>query len=66
MTQPTENRFSLRREEDASWTVFDIFTGEPAVWNDKLLIGLDMDDADDLVDLLNTLYINRRNEEGKE
>lgn len=56
-----QQRYDLRREEDGTWTVYDVFTG----WAADLpsagpAVGLDMEDADDLVDLLNTLDRERR------
>lgn len=57
----TENRYDFRRESDGSWTVFDIFTGHAAVTpGGQMCDGLDMETADDLVDLLNGLDIKRR------
>lgn len=56
----TKNRYDLRKEPDGTWTVFDIFTGMPAQVNDVEQIGLELEQADDLVDLLNLLYIRRR------
>ncbi|WP_162771270.1 hypothetical protein [Rhizobiales bacterium] len=56
----TENRYDLRKESDDTWTVFDIFTGMPALVNEVEQVGLELEQADDLVDLLNLLYIRRR------
>lgn len=55
-----QNRYDLRQEDDGSWTVFDIFTGLPAEVNGVPQDGLEIEKADDLVDLLNLLYIRRR------
>ncbi len=55
-----KNRYDLRQEPDGTWTVYDIFTGMPAEVNDVPQFGLEMEKADDLVDLLNYLYISRR------
>lgn len=55
-----ENRYNLRQEDDGTWTVFDIFTGLPVEVNEAEQVGLEMEQADDLVDLLNLLYIKRR------
>ncbi|KOF22560.1 hypothetical protein AC244_03320 [Ensifer adhaerens] len=55
-----ENRYDLRQESDGTWTVFDIFTGMPALVNEVEQVGLELEQADDLVDLLNLLYIRRR------
>ncbi|MEB2845910.1 hypothetical protein [Endobacterium cereale] len=57
-----KNRYDMREEDDGSWTVFDIFSGLPAEVNDVPQDGLEMEQADDLVDLLNHLYIKRRDE----
>ena len=43
------------RPDDAGWTVFDAATGQVARVNGVAQTGLDLDNADDLVDLLNRL-----------
>jgi hypothetical protein len=49
-----QQRYDLRQEPDGTWTVFDVFTGQPAVIGETMLAtGLCMEMADDLVDLLN-------------
>jgi hypothetical protein len=40
------------REDDDGWTVFDIFTGQPVVIMDVPQVGLDIQDANDLAELL--------------
>lgn len=55
-----KNRYDIRKEDDDTWTVFDIFTGAPAIAEGEILAGLEMEDADDLVDLLNGIYIGER------
>lgn len=57
-----KNRYDMRKEDDGSWTVFDIFTGWPADVNGVPQDGLEMEQADDLADLLNYLDITRREE----
>lgn len=58
-----EPRYDIRNEPHlGGWTVFDIFTGWPAVVDGVAQTGLDMEQADDLVDLLNTLNVRRRAE----
>lgn len=59
-----QQRYDLRKEEDGTWTVFDVFTGQPADAPDGPAFGLDMEDADDLVDILNGLDRQRRAEGG--
>lgn len=41
------------REDYEGWTVFDIFTGRPVVIANVLQVGLEIQDANDLADLLN-------------
>lgn len=61
MTTKPDNRYNMRKNEgDEFWTVYDLFTGEPAEVNGTFLTTCEMEEADDLVDLLNLEYINRR------
>ncbi len=54
-------RYSVKREQDGTWTVFDVFTGEPAVIGpDKLSSQLSPEEADEVVGLLNLLDAIRR------
>ena len=48
------------REDDEGWTVFDVATGEPARVKGVPQTGLDMDVADDLVDLLTSVAADQR------
>ena len=45
------NRFDLRQDQEG-WTVFDIWTGEPVVIAGVLQVGLEIQDADELAELL--------------
>lgn len=57
-------RYDMRKNEDGeSWTVFDVFTGEPAIVDGVQLVSLEIEEADDLVDLLNARYARRRSGE---
>lgn len=47
-------RYDMRRD-DEGYTVFDIWTGWPALVKGVEQVGLDIEAADDLVDLLNAL-----------
>jgi hypothetical protein len=47
-------RYDIKPEGD-SWTVYDTTTGLPAEVNDVVQVGLSLEDADDLADLLNRL-----------
>lgn len=52
-------RYELRKDEDEdTWRVIEVTTGFVVVVNTTLLNDLDMDTADDLVDLLN--HIDRQ------
>jgi hypothetical protein len=42
--------------DPSGWTVYDINTGLPAEVKGVVQIGLSMEDADDLADLLNRLH----------
>lgn len=61
MTAKPDTRFDMRKNEgDEFWTVYDIFTGAPAEVDGVQLTHCQMEEADDLVDLLNAQYIARR------
>jgi len=49
-------RFDIRPDPDG-WTIYDRTTGRPAIIEGIVSEGLPFDDADDLVDLLNTLHM---------
>jgi hypothetical protein len=55
-------RYGLRKEDDGTWTVFDWFTGQPVDFEGETLCGLDIQEADDWVDLMNGLDRLRRGE----
>ena len=48
------------RRDDEGYTVFDIWTGWPAIVKGAEQVGLDIEDADDLVDLLNLMNERRQ------
>lgn len=53
-------RFDLRKQPDGQWSVIDVFTGWPVVVSGHTMENMAMDEADDLVDLLNWQDVNRR------
>ncbi|MER9953035.1 hypothetical protein [Mesorhizobium sp. M0047] len=53
-------RYDARQESNETWTVFDLFTGLPAVFDGYPAIDLDMEYADDLVDILNAIDLKCR------
>ncbi len=52
-------RFDIRPDPNG-WTIYDRITGQPAVVDGFVPEGLTFEDADDLVDLLNTLDVLNR------
>ncbi|MER9254277.1 hypothetical protein NKI59_21055 [Mesorhizobium sp. M0598] len=52
------NRYALRMEHPHSWTVFDVFTGQPV--KHQLMVGMNTRDADAMVDRLNSRDVKRR------
>ncbi|NTF54386.1 hypothetical protein G6L12_05690 [Agrobacterium rhizogenes] len=61
MADKIDNRYNMRKNDnDGFWTVYDIFSGLPAEVNGTPLTHCEMEEADDLVDLLNAEYIARR------
>ncbi|KAA3447820.1 hypothetical protein C7I87_24845 [Mesorhizobium sp. SARCC-RB16n] len=54
------NRYALRMEHPHSWTIFDVFTGEPAVVKQRIMVGMDTRDADAMVVQMNVRDIKRR------
>ncbi|MBZ9992803.1 hypothetical protein [Mesorhizobium sp. BH1-1-4] len=49
----TTDRYDARWEEDGSWTMFDVFTGQPYERGALVLIGMPFLQADDITRLLN-------------
>ena len=52
-------RYDIRPDRDG-WTIYDRTTGEPAVVEGFASVALRYADADELVDLLNTLNFLKR------
>jgi hypothetical protein len=55
-----QQRYDLRRKPDGTWTVFDVFAGLPVVEDGVPLVDMPMEEADDLLDLLNSRDKKRR------
>jgi 1,2-phenylacetyl-CoA epoxidase PaaB subunit len=56
------NRYALRMDHPDSWTVFDVFTGQPAECDHKIMVGINAGEADEAVRRLNDLDVRRREE----
>jgi hypothetical protein len=52
-------RFDLRKNLNGTWTVYDIFTGQPAAVNDIVLDRLQADQAGKWVTQLNLEFAKR-------
>lgn len=60
MNSKNEARYDMRKQPNGLWTVYDIFTGQPARVGGVPQTDLGIERADDLVDLMNTMYAERR------
>lgn len=54
------NRYALPMEHPHSWTVFDVFTGQPVELKRQVMVGMNTRNAGALVDRLNTRDVKRR------
>ncbi|MEP6565905.1 MAG: hypothetical protein ABJB10_12270 [Mesorhizobium sp.] len=54
------NRYALRMDQPDSWTIFDIFTGQPVELKHQVMVGMDMRDAEAMADRLNSRDVKRR------
>ena len=52
-------RFGLRENPDGFWTVYDIFTGQPAAVNDIVLDRLEAEQAAEWIAQLNLEFAKR-------
>ncbi len=57
-------RYDMQEEPDGCWSVIDVFTGQPATLDGVLMVGLDIQEADDMLDLLNHRDARERNARG--
>lgn len=47
------SRYDIRPECEVTYTVYDIETGQPAVFQGRILAGIGIQEADEIADLLN-------------
>ncbi|MER9657551.1 hypothetical protein NKJ26_29540 [Mesorhizobium sp. M0152] len=59
------NRYALRMDRPDSWTVFDVFTGQPAESNNRVMVGINAGEADEMVGRLNDRDAKRREQTGR-
>jgi hypothetical protein len=48
-------RYAIRKENDETWTVYLILTGHPAIVDGVPQVGLDVDDAGYVANMLNRI-----------
>lgn len=54
------NRYALRMDEPESWTIFDIFTGQPVELTQQVMVAMNVRDAEAMADRLNSRDVKRR------
>jgi hypothetical protein len=54
------DRYAIREEHPGVWTVYDVFTGQPAIVHERTLAGMDIQEADEMSELLNLQDRKRR------
>ncbi len=54
------HRYALRKELPQSWSILDVFTGQPAVVRQKVMVGMSPRDAEDMVAQMNVRDVKRR------
>ncbi len=60
MSAKLTNRYDMRKNVgNQYWTVFDIFTGQPVMANERPVTNLFVEEAYEMVTLLNREYIDR-------
>ncbi|QWK79151.1 hypothetical protein [Ochrobactrum sp. BTU1] len=58
------NGYDIRLETDGTWTVIDVFKGEPVAIKGHLQVGLTESDANEALDGLSRKYSERHDEGG--
>lgn len=51
------SRYDIRPECEVTYTVYDVGTGQPAVFQGRILAGLGIQEADEIADLLNSFEV---------
>jgi len=57
-----DDRYTMREEDDGTWSVVDFLINIPVALNNVRLVGLEMHEADDLVEHMNAIERKRRSE----
>ncbi|KRB21933.1 hypothetical protein ASD99_06860 [Mesorhizobium sp. Root695] len=54
------SRYTLRMELPQSWSIIDVFTGQPAVVRQKVMVGMGPREAEEMVVQMNVRDVKRR------
>jgi hypothetical protein len=54
------NRYALHMEQQQSWSIVDVFTGEPATIGQRTMVGMRPREAQDMVLQMNVGDVRRR------
>ncbi|RWO69947.1 MAG: hypothetical protein EOS17_12670 [Mesorhizobium sp.] len=54
------NRYTVRMELPQSWSIIHVFTGQPAVVRQKVMVGMGPREAEDMVVQMNVRDVKRR------
>jgi len=54
------NSYAMRMDEPESWTIFDIFTGQPVELKHRVMVGMSIRDAEAMAVRLNNQDVKRR------
>ena len=54
---PALSRYARCTEKNGAWTVFDTFTGHPPEVSSRQTTGMQMHDAEEMVDILNRVHL---------
>lgn len=54
------NRYTVRMELPQSWSIIDVFTGQPAVVRQKVMVGMGPREAEDMAVQMNVRDVKRR------
>lgn len=60
----TQRYTMVQSEETGLWAIVDVFTGLPVVIDGVPIAGLDIQEADDALDLINSMDIKARRDKG--
>jgi type III secretory pathway lipoprotein EscJ len=57
-------RYEMREEPDDLWSIIDVFTGRPATVDSFLMVGLTVEEANDMLYILNNNDLSDKKAKG--